>query len=187
MYWLTILEPIPTPAISDDYDLSELMTAYEKLLYSIAIGILGKSYREDAEECVADAFLGYWRIRQKNSTTPIDNVKAYLAVSVKHLALNRLEKLKKQRYEELTEDVPDVFAASPEEMVMAGENRVIIREVLEGLPAVDREIWLRRYFWCQAVKEIARQMELKPKYVENRLYTCKKTVREQLTNRHINL
>ncbi len=186
MLWLAILEsgdqgsPIP-----DADDLEGLMSAYERLLFTIAIGILGKTYREDAEECVADAFLGYWRIRQASGT--VENVKAYLAVSVKHLALNRLKKLKRRRYAEITEEVPDFLSLSPEEAVMESANGIIVREVLESLPAVEREIWLRRYFWCQPVKEIARQMGLKPKLVENRLYAGKKAVRQGLLDRHINL
>ncbi len=185
MFWLAILETNHDGTVPDENDLENLITAYEKLLFTIAIGILGKSYREDAEECVADAFLGYWRTRQ--SSGEVENTKAYLAVSVKHLALNRLKKLKKRLYEEITEDVPDFFSLTPEEEVMETENGVIIREVLFSLPPVDREIWLRRYFWCQPVKEIARQMGVKPKFVENRLYVGKKAVRSGLLERHINL
>ncbi len=116
MFWLAILETNHDGTVPDENDLENLITAYEKLLFTIAIGILGKSYREDAEECVADAFLGYWRIRQ--SSGEVENTKAYLAVSVKHLALNRLKKLKKRLYEEITEDVPDFFSLTPEEEVM---------------------------------------------------------------------
>lgn len=164
-------------------DLASLMDAYQNLLYAIAIGILGRNRREDAEECVADVFVAYWRNRHR----PIENLQAYLAVSAKHMALNRLKQLRRREYEELTEDTPDLFSLTPEEEVMEAVNEEIVQQVLAGLKGYDGEIYLRRYFWCQSVREIARQMGLKPKFVENRLYLAKKTIREELLRRHINL
>jgi len=180
MYLLEMLADIPETI---EEDLAQLMDAYQALLYTIAIGILGKHRREDAEECVADVFLAYWRNRHRQ----IDNIQAYLAVSAKHMALNRLKQLHKRDYEELTEDIPDFFSLTPEEEVIETINEEIVRRVLTELSPPDGEIWLRRYFWCQSVKEIARQMDLKPKFVENRLYLAKKSIREALLAQHINL
>jgi len=177
---LDMLAAFSDPA---EEELEALMDAYENLLYAITVGILGKSRREDAEECVADTFLAYWRNRHR----PIENVQAYLAVSAKHMALNRLKQLRRREYEQLTEEMPDLFSLSPEEEVMETINEEIVRQVLAELKGYDGEIFLRRYFWCQSVKEIARQMGLQPKFVENRLYLAKKQIREELLRRHINL
>lgn len=181
MYLLTMLADVPEKY--EENDLASLMEAYTPLLYTIAVGILGHSRREDAEECVADVFVAYWRNRDR----AIGNVKAYLAVSAKHMALNRLKQIRRRQYAELTEEIPDLASLSPEEEVMETVNGEIVRQVLAILKPPDGEIWLRRYFWCQSVKEIARQMGLKPKFVENRLYLTKKTVRSLLLQHHINL
>lgn len=180
MILLTMLADFRDPA---EEELSALIDAYEHLLYTIAIGILGSSRKEDAEECVADVFVAYWRNRHR----PIENIQAYLAVSVKHMALNRLKQLRRKKYEELTEEIPDLFSLTPEEEVIETVNEEIVRQVLAALHGYDSEIFLRRYFWCQSVKEIARQMGLKPKFVENRLYLAKKAIRADLLRRHINL
>jgi len=127
--------------------------------------------------------VAYWRNRGR----AISNVKAYLAVSAKHMALNRLKQIQRRQYTELTEEIPDMVSLSPEEEVMEAVNGEIVRQVLTILNPPDGEIWLRRYFWCQSIKEIARQMGLKPKFVENRLYLTKKTVRSLLLQHHINL
>ena len=181
MYLLTILADIPETYAEED--LRSLMEIYSPLLYTIAVGILGHSCREDAEECVADVFLAYWQNRGR----AIGNVKAYLAVSAKHMALNRLKQIRRRQYSELTEEIPDIVSLSPEEEVIEIVNGEIVRQILALLQPQDGEIWLRRYFWCQSVKEIARQMGLKPKFVENRLYLTKKTVRSLLLQHHINL
>ena len=180
MLLLTMLANLRDPA---EEELSALMEAYEPLLYAITIGILGRTRKEDAEECVADVFVAYWRNRHQ----PIDNVQAYLAVSAKHTALNRLKQLRRREYEELTEEMPDLFSLTPEEEVIEAVNGEIVRQVLTALQGYDSEIFLRRYFWCQSVREIARQMGLKPKFVENRLYLAKKVIRADLLRRHINL
>ena len=120
MYLLQMLADVPDAV---EEDLASLMDAYQALLYTIAIGILGRGRREDAEECVADAFLAYWRNRNRH----IENVQAYLAVSAKHMALNRLKLLRRRDYEELTEDIPDIFSLTPEEEVMESINGEIIR------------------------------------------------------------
>ena len=180
MILLEMLAAFTDPA---EEELEALIDAYISLLYAITVGILGKNHREDAEECVADTFLAYWRNRHRS----IENVQAYLAVSAKHMALNRLKQLRRREYEQLTEEMPDLFSLSPEEEVMETINEEIVRQVLSDLQGYDGEIFLRRYFWCQSVKEIARQMGLQPKFVENRLYLAKKHIREELLRRHINL
>ena len=57
MYLLTMLADVPEKY--EENDLASLMEAYTPLLYTIAVGILGHSRREDAEECVADVFVAY--------------------------------------------------------------------------------------------------------------------------------
>ena len=59
-------------------------------------------------------------------------------------------------------------------------DREMIRAVIDGLSPPDNDIFVRRYYYCQSVKEIARALHKTPKFIENRLYLAKKTVRERL-------
>ena len=64
-------------------------------------------------------------------------------------------------------------------------NGQILRDVIDGLPPPDREIFIYRYFLELPVKEIAVQLHLTSKQVENKLYRGKLALRNQLQERGI--
>ena len=98
-------------------------------------------------------------------------------------AINRLHAIARRR-EDITDDEmldAELCAAGLwDDEISAACDRELIRAVIDGLPPPDNDIFVRRYYYCQSVKEIARAIHRTPKFVENRLYLAKKTVRERL-------
>jgi DNA-directed RNA polymerase specialized sigma24 family protein len=57
------------------------------------------------------------------------------------------------------------------------ENQILVRELLESLPSLDREILVRRVFG-ESGPEIERDMNLKPRTSEIRFRAAKNALRQ---------
>ncbi|MDO5602664.1 MAG: sigma factor-like helix-turn-helix DNA-binding protein, partial [Oscillospiraceae bacterium] len=55
-----------------------------------------------------------------------------------------------------------------------------IRAMVEGMGHPDREIFLRRYFLCQSIKEISHFLNMGEKAVESRLFRGRQKLKTQL-------
>lgn len=148
---------------------------YGRLCVAIAQGILGS--REDAEECAADAYLRLW-----NAIPPAKPqlLSAYLGRIVRNIALNVAEKRQAQKrcgevlplLEELGECLP---AEEPE-----GEINAILDRFLAGLPDDNRRLFLRRYWYCDSTRTLARRFGLGEGAVKLRLYRMREALRAEL-------
>ena len=136
----------------NEQGIKELETKYGIRLKHLAMGILPE---EDALECVNDTYLALW-----NSIPPKkpEYLFAYTAKICRNLALNRLEwegaakrnAMVVELSEELLQCIPDTSAAM--------EDRDLARHIgtfLKGLPEHKRNLFLRRYWYGESVKELA--------------------------------
>lgn len=64
-------------------------------------------------------------------------------------------------------------------------NREIVRQTVSELSEPDREIFIRRYFYCERVRTIALRLGLSPKAVENKLFRGKQKLKALLMERGI--
>lgn len=165
----------------DEREFDGIITRYTPLVRTVAAGIIGRRKQRDIEEVVSDVFVAYWKADKYDESD--GGTKNLLVTIARRQAINRAKQLGRRIEEELDEET--AAAGLVDEEVADRLESGVIREVINGLTPPDNEIFTRRYFYCQSVKEIAASMKLKPKYVENRLYLAKKTIREQLSARGI--
>jgi len=165
----------------DEKTLDSIIMKFSPLVYSIVAGIIGREKRADIEEVTADVFTAYW-LADKYDTSE-DGTRALLVTIARHHGLNRAKQLRRHIWEELNEEIADAGLTDDE---VAGKIQAeTIRDVIESLTPPDNEIFTRRYYYCQSVKEIARNLGVKPKFVENRLYYAKAKIRKELLKRGI--
>ena len=155
---------------------------YGRLCVSIAEGILGS--REDAEECAADAYLRLW-----NAIPPArpGSLSAYLGRIVRNLALNAAEKKQAQKrggevlplLEELAECLP---AVEPSE-----EIGMILDRFLAGLSDENRRLFLRRYWYCDSTRVLARRLGMGEGAVKLRLHRMREALRRELEKEGIDV
>lgn len=157
----------------DETGLSMLAEKYEKLLVYIAAGILGNRTR-DIEECVNDTYLKLW-----TNIEHYDMKKAslgtWMKVIVRNTALNRLRDIKKHEENLHTEDFSDIAIAYAdcnqdiENQIAEKEQTKHLNEVIAALSGRDKELVLRRYFYLQSSKTIAKAMSMTVSAVDSRL------------------
>lgn len=152
---------------------------------SYAAAIAGRILRGsecDVEDCVSDAFAAVWRIAAGGSE--IRSLRGCIACTVRNAAINRSKKLRRENAEGLDKlELP-----SEEDIVLDFENAadaVTVQELIAGMAEPDREIFVRKYYLMESIREIAQRTELDEVQIRNRLYRGRQKLKQQLKERDI--
>lgn len=165
----------------DQRAIQETDGKYGRLLNGIAWNLLHS--REDAEECVNDTWGRAWESMPPQRP---GSLAAYLGRIVRNLSLNRWRKNHAARrggggidllLSELEECLPQ-----PGEGVLCEEERLsgIIAAWLSGLPAGDRTLFLRRYWYGDPLERLAKARGTSANHLAVRLHRMRKKLREHL-------
>ncbi len=147
----------------DEDALRRTQVKYGKYCESIARNILGNE--QDSEEVLNDTLLSAW-----NSIPPEDpkSLRLYLAALARNHALDRYrkEKAAKRRDAEYTLCLDEVAefiedAQSFSEEYERREFTELLNRFLRSLPLRERDIFVRRYFFCDKTPDIAARFSLK--------------------------
>lgn len=159
----------------------ETESKYGKYCHAIAYYIL--SSHEDADECVNDTWLAAWENMPPQKPSVLSS---FLGRLTRNKAIDRLSlRLAKKRsghilplMEELAETLPD---AMNEDVLL---DEIVMKDALNrflyALPDTERNIFLQRYWYCRAVKEIAQEFSLEENRVSVILYRCRKALKAYL-------
>ena len=161
--------------------ITEASAKYGGYCHTVACNILGQP--EDAEECVSDTWFRAWEAIPPRRPLQL---RPFLARITRNLALNRWESRQAEKrgggqlplvLEELTECVG---TGDPADDVLAKELEAHIRRFLASLPARERDLFLRRYFFTEPVKDIAARYGMSQNRVSAALSRTRKKLRTQL-------
>jgi RNA polymerase sigma-70 factor (ECF subfamily) len=134
---------------------------------------------EDAEEIVQSAFIGIWEKRQNIDITT--SVKAYLYRAIRNACLNEIKHQKvKQLYADHELKAGERYAEATDQGTLRGELEEKIKVALLALPEQCRIIFQLSRFEELKYQEIADQLNLSVKTVENQMGKALKIMREQL-------
>lgn len=156
--------------------IGEVIDKYSRLLWSVVNPVLrGIGSEEDMEECVADTFIYLWQNPQKFDSQR-GTLKTWLAVIARSKAVDRCRELAR-RHEDTLEDTHLAQEMGLIESVLQEESRLLLVAAIRALKEPDREILVRRYYYDQKPREIARVLGMSTKQVDNCLYQIKKKLR----------
>lgn len=167
--------------------LAEALSRYGAPVRTICAAILGTENREEIEEAVADSFVALWKGLERYD--PEKPLAGWLYGIARRTALNRRRALGRAApFLELEEELPDGGEGSdPADLAAEREASYLMRQAVEELPPPDREIFIRRYYLYEKVKDIAARLGLSPKAVEHKLLRGRKKLRGKLTERGVSL
>ena len=135
--------------------------------------------KEEAEEVVQASFITVWE--KRNNLTIETSLKSYLYRMVRNSCLNVIkhEKVKQQHVaHELA--VSEVSHESVSQKVQAAELEIRITEAMKTLPEQCRLVFQLSRFEELKYQEIADQLQISVKTVENHMGKALKLMREQL-------
>ena len=166
----------------DEAAIRESDAAHGAYCHAVAMNIL--SSREDSEECVSDTWLKAW-----NAIPPQkpDRLRSFFARITRNLAIDRYRKRTAEKRNECMNTVIDELEGvlsgveSVESEMERHELTASLNRFLASLSQRDRQIFIRRYFWCENVVKIACDMGLKQNSVNVMLHRMRNRLREHLT------
>ncbi len=162
--------------------LSESGRKYGAYCRKIAFNILGS--RKDAEEILSDALLKAW-----NAIPPArpERLGAYLARITRNLSLNRFESLSAARRgkSETARISDELESCLPSFVTVESESdgrtlAALINRFLEALPKETRIVFIKRYWYMQPVKELARDCRISESKAKILLMRTRNALKEYL-------
>lgn len=143
---------------------TELYNRYWQKLYAIAYNRLKETHA--AEDIVHDVMVGLWASRGKIKIELLEN---YLATATKYAVLGQLRKKERERQFQNSQYHAQVIELSVEDQLQFKEILEVIKKEVERLPERCRLIFKCSREQGKPVKQIAKELNISPKTVENQL------------------
>lgn len=166
--------------------LAELDEKYGKLCHKLSHNILNS--RQDAEECVNDAYLGIWNAIPPAKPNPL---RAYVCKVVRNISLKLYYRTKAEKrnsvYDIAIQELEDYLPApnTVEAEMETRELTLIIEEFLDTLNEENCVIFLRRFWFSDTYTEIAKRTGISEKSVSMRLVRIRKQMKQYLLEREV--
>ena len=170
----------------DEAAIAESSAKYGGYCYQIAFRIL--ALREDAEECVNDAYLGAWNAIPPAKPNPL---LTYICKIVRNISLKiyyRKEAAKRSSTYTIAMEEIEACIAAPntvEAEIEARELAHIIESFLDTLTVENRVIFMRRYWFSDSCKDIAEFVGLSEKNISVRLTRIRQKMKSYLAEREV--
>ena len=164
----------------------ELDMKYGKICHNLSYNIVNN--RQDAEECVNDAYLGAWNAIPPARPNPL---LSYIVKIVRNISLKiywKKEAAKRSgHYKIALEEIESCIAdqKTVENEMETRELARIIGEFLDTLPLETRVIFMRRYWFADSYKDIAEFVGLSEKNVSVRLTRIREKMKHYLIEREV--
>jgi len=129
---------------------------------------------QELEELTSDAFVALWANAGKLRDD--SDLQYWLAVVARNASLRRRQKA--IHTVPLEENL--IFDPSPASQAEKEERRRQVRKAVDEMEPVDREIFLRHYFWHQTVPQIAGEMDKNQSAIKSRLARGREKLRKVL-------
>ena len=162
--------------------IAETAGKYGRYCTSIAYGILNS--REDAQECVSDAYLMAWNAIPPRRPADLGT---YLGKITRNLSIDRLRARSREKrgggeaplaLEELEEVV--VGSDSPENEALRKELTAALNRFLAGLTGQERYVFVRRYWYLDSLGDISEKTGFSGSKVASMLYRLRGRLKKQL-------
>ena len=164
----------------------ELDIKYGKICHNLSYNIVNS--RQDAEECVNDAYLGAWNAIPPAHPNPL---LSYIVKIVRNISLKiywRKEAAKRNSiYTIAMQEIEACIAdqKTVEDEIEARELTRIIEDFLDTLTLENRVIFMRRYWFADSYKDIAEFVGLSEKNISVRLTRIREKMKQYLIEREV--
>ena len=149
----------------DELAFGEIYNRFWQKLFAIAYNRLNEI--QTAEDIVHDVLVSLWSNREKVSIESLEN---YLATAAKYMVLAKIKKKERQRiYNNSASHQAPVFDLPMETSLHYKYILEIVKNEVEKLPEKCRLIFKYSRNAGMPVKQIAKELNISPKTVENQL------------------
>ena len=161
--------------------IDELAKKHGSAVARVARNILGNE--QDTEECVNDTYLGAWNAIPPHRPSPL---RTFVCKIARNLATKKYHAntagIRNSQYDLALDDLEEILSdsSSVEETYEAKELSAAINGFLATLNPSDRVLFVRRYWYSDPVKDIARMAHSTTNSVAVRLFRIREKLRHYL-------
>lgn len=173
----------------DERALTETAAKFGAYCRKIAMNLLGSV--SDAEEVENDTWLAAWNSMPENRPA---RLAPYLGRITRNLALDRRDKAGAQKrgggqVEVVLEELEGCLSSPVrvEHTVEAAETARLISDFLRSQPETARNIFIRRYWYCDATADIAARFGIPEGRVRVTLHRTRERLKHYLTEQGVNV
>lgn len=161
--------------------LQYIMNKFTPLIFAICKNVIGEyGTLEDIEECVSDIFVFLWENNHKYSEEK-GSFKTWIGVISKYKSIDFRRKLmKKSNFESPFEETTFIVLKDVEDELLCKEQNSKLMLLINNLKTLDKQLFIKRYFFNQTIDDIAKEFNLTRQAVDNRLYRTRKVLKENL-------
>ena len=161
--------------------IDELAKKHGSAVARVARNILGNE--QDTEECINDTYLGTWNAIPPHRPNPL---RTFVCKIARNLATKKYHSntaaIRNSQYDLALDDLEEILADSNsvEEAYEEKELRAAINGFLATLNPSDRFLFMRRYWYSDPVKDIAKMAHSTTNSVTVRLFRIREKLRHYL-------
>ena len=164
----------------DEQAIKETDRKYGKMCFRVAKNLLFNN--EDSEECVNDTYLTVWN---KIPPTRPNNFSAFICKITRNLSLKKLELSNAmKRSADAVISLSEIEATMPDNHIAPGiedeELGKLISTFLWSEKELDRNVFLRKYWFFDTISDIAERYSLPENTVKSMLFRSRNRLREFL-------
>jgi RNA polymerase sigma factor (sigma-70 family) len=137
-------------------DFNDLVQQLSRKLYSYAFRILRN--QEEAEDVVQDIFIKLWNMGEKLNT--YSSIEALATTMTKNYCIDQLRRQKHMGHREQNyQDYSNITAPSPHEQMESRESDDIVRNIIDNLPDMYKDMILLKEIEGLSYIEIAEKTD----------------------------
>jgi RNA polymerase sigma-70 factor, ECF subfamily len=156
-----------------DERFGEIVARQTRFMFQVAFGVLRN--RQDAEDAVQEAFLKLYR---GEAWMRMENERGFLARTVWRVALDHLPKAT-ERMSDVAEMELAASGESPEQSAVGGDERAILRRLIDGLPEELRQPLMLSSVEEMTSREVAEVMGIPEGTVRTRVMRARTELRRR--------
>ena len=164
----------------------ELSIKYGKVCMKVSMNILNDL--QDAEECVNDSYLGAWNAIPPERPSPL---LSYICRLVRNISINRYKHKnaakRKGAYDMCLDELENCLCSpgSIDDNIEEAMLSSYLDEFIDSLDDVNRMIFVRRFWYMDSYKDIAKASKLKEGTVRVRILRVKSELKHFLEQKGV--
>ncbi|AGA80188.1 RNA polymerase sigma-70 factor, expansion family 1 [Echinicola vietnamensis DSM 17526] len=161
---------------SDEVAYYHLYERYASKIYHVSRKM--ELSHHDAEEVVQEVFLYLWK--KRNELRSDLSINAYIFSIVRSLVINRCQKKARfTAFQQYSVPMNKDFSNVTEDTVIYRDLHAYASKAIDTLPVKQREVFIMKTVNHMTAEEIAAQLNLSVRTVENQLYRATKSLRHR--------
>lgn len=161
----------------DSEALKYVINEYSNLIFKVAYSLLNN--RELSKECLNDVYMKIWNNSNRFNGEEA-KFKNWICTITKYTAIDKLRKEEKHSKNVNLDSIDSKVGNLVEDIYEGNESVEIIQREVNNMEEIDREIFVRRFYNGEKIKDIANCLGISDNAVNLRILRGRKRLSESL-------